>query len=209
MELVVCKSTQQMNLLTVQWLESHLLQDQIQSIFLPAGNTPKDLYAWMEAQGASRFKGLRFLQIDEILTGPKAYEFRKFFLQALPSLSAQMEWITPSLGRGDAAILGFGKNGHVAFHEPGISHPFWGGKVELTPETCAALSVMPPIEALTYGAESFLHTKACLLLVSGSGKAIAFQKFLAQDPSIPASRLHQHTALTVLVTKEIYDGSGQ
>lgn len=206
MELVVCKSTQQMNQLTVQWLEAQLAQSQIRSMFLPAGNTPKDLYAWMERQGPERFKHLRLLQIDEILTGLKAGEFKKFFLQALPSFSEQMEWISPLLHPGDGAILGFGKNGHVGFHEPGISHPFWGGKVELTEETCAALGVSPPIEALTYGAESFLHTRSCLLMVSGHGKAAAFKKFLAQDPLIPASRLHGHTALTVLVMKEIYDG---
>ena len=203
MKLVTCKSTRQMTELAAQWLEKCVGQESIRSIFLPAGNTPKELYTWMEKQGKAAFEGKAFLQIDEILTGPKAGEFQRFFRSCLPSFVPQLEWIQLPLRQADAAILGFGRNGHVAFHEPGIEHPFLGGTVSLSIETCRSLQLTPPIEALTYGAESFLATQECLLLVSGQGKSEAFQKFLAQDPSVPASRLHRHSKLTTLVVEPL------
>lgn len=206
MKLITCKSTDELAQKADQWLKEKI-REGARSAFLPAGQTPKKLYALMEAKAPGVFSTFQFLQIDEITDGPLKGSFQKFFRETLPSYVSQIQWITKSATIADLALLGFGRNGHVAFHEPHIPHPFFGGAVQLSKATQSALGLQSDTHAITYGVETFLQVRACLLMVQGEGKREAFAKFLQGDPSVPASRLLNHPNLTVLVTEDISSGS--
>ncbi len=199
MNLIICKSADEMTLKAEHWLKTKVSQ----SLFCPAGETPKKLY--QRINGQDFFKKLKLYQIDEIISGSKQGEFKKFFENHLPDHLDQFVWIDQPLGQARFALLGFGKNGHLAFHEPHLPPSFMGGEVELSQSTCETLQIKDKTRALTYGIGAFLKTEACLLLITGSGKQNAFQDFLANKSTIPAVALKKHNDLTVLVSQEISD----
>jgi 6-phosphogluconolactonase/glucosamine-6-phosphate isomerase/deaminase len=182
------------------WLIENIKRSQAKSIFLPAGQTPVALYAGLEDLQPDWLKPLQLLQIDDILSGPKKKLFQSFFKEHLPSFCDRFVWIDQANQIADLAILGFGKNGHVAFHEPQIRHPFFSGCVLLSEQTCASLELSEPTWGITYGVEAFLQCRAILLMIDGKGKETALKGFLERDAMIPASRLHEHPNLTVFST---------
>lgn len=213
MNLLVCNSTHEIAQKANHWLRTKVSEHSAESIFVPAGQTPLLLYQKWELARKSNSNDIKWMkplvlrQVDEIVSGPKQFEFRKFFETNLPSFTKQFRWIEAIERPSDLAILGFGRNGHVAFHEPGIPHPFFGGHVRLTSETQRSLGLNDLTWALTYGAETFVQSRAVLLMVQGAGKGEAFQNFLAQQDQVPACRLFLNADLTVLVHKELHDES--
>jgi 6-phosphogluconolactonase/glucosamine-6-phosphate isomerase/deaminase len=182
------------------WLIENIKRYRAKSVFLPAGQTPVGLYSKFEDLQPDWLKSLRLMQIDEVLTGAKRNLFQNFFREHLPTFSDQFDWIDKADTTADIAVLGFGKNGHVAFHEPHIRHPFFSGCVQLSEKTCEALELEEVTWGLTYGVEAFLKSRAILLLVDGAGKETAFQSFLSNEMLTPASRLRKHPHITVLST---------
>ena len=101
----------------------------------------------------------------------------------------------------DIQILGIGKNGHIAFNEPGSSLSSRTRLKILTPETVAANRPFfqdekeLPRFCLTMGIGTILETKMTLLLASGKDKAGVIAQAV-EGPvtaSIPASALQLHT----------------
>src|SRR5690606_19816291 len=103
--------------------------------------------------------------------------FRKFFLERLPSFAARIARPEEFEGPADLAILGLGRNGHVAFHEPGLPLEFRFGEVALTGATCRSLGLTPPRQGITHGLGHFMKCRAVLLIVAGSGKEEAWRGF--------------------------------
>ena len=103
-------------------------------------------------------------------------------------------------------FLGLGRNGHIAFNEPGTPFDSRTRRVELAESTRRANAdffhgLQVPTHALTMGIGTILESRRIVLLASGSGKdaAIARLETLDIDPSFPASALWDHDDVTVLV----------
>jgi 6-phosphogluconolactonase/glucosamine-6-phosphate isomerase/deaminase len=198
MDIKVCKDETQWVEAINTWLNRKLIQFKSRRVFLPAGDTPLPLYKNWSKVNPSFLKGLRFVQLDEILSGPQERAFQKFFRSALPNFQNQMEYIDSAELGGELAILGLGTNGHVAFHEPGLSSRFYSGCVMLQPETVKRIGAQLGDKVVTYGLDAFLRSKAILLIVRGESKAAVLKKILLADCSLPAAQLKSHPDFTII-----------
>jgi len=101
-------------------------------------------------------------------------------------------------------LLGLGRNGHIAFNEPGT--PFERGfhRTALAPETRVdALARFdpdePPTEAVTAGPATILAARRVVVAATGVAKAEAVRDMLEGpvDPACPASVLRRHPECAV------------
>jgi 6-phosphogluconolactonase/glucosamine-6-phosphate isomerase/deaminase len=182
------------------WLHSEVRPGE--RVFIPAGNTPLSLYKRCVAEPTPLLKSLRMMQLDEIISGPMKGHFREFLEKEMAPFVGQMEWISDGSGHADAAILGVGINGHVAFHEPFLPQRFTSGCVLLSPEIQNYLELKDPTWGLTYGVETFLKSKKILVLARGERK----RKILVQaikDRNLPISWILEHPNVTLITDFEI------
>lgn len=105
----------------------------------------------------------------------------------------------------DLCILGLGKNGHIAFNEPGDTlHPYCH-VAQLSPEsmqhTMAQTMQTQPTYGLTLGMADILSAKKIILLITGSNKKSAIEKLLQSNLTthLPASLLWLHPDVDCLI----------
>ena len=107
----------------------------------------------------------------------------------------------------DLQILGIGKNGHIAFNEPGSSLSSRTRLKILTPETVEANRPIfqdeseVPRFCLTMGIGTILETRSVILLASGKEKAEIIARAV-EGPvtaSVPASALQLHPSARFIV----------
>jgi glucosamine-6-phosphate deaminase len=103
-------------------------------------------------------------------------------------------------------FLGLGRNGHIAFNEPGTPFGSRTRVVELSESTRKANAPhFPdgnvPTHAITMGIGTILDSKRIVLLATGSGKQEAIERLRAReiDITFPASALWTHSDVHVLV----------
>jgi glucosamine-6-phosphate deaminase len=108
----------------------------------------------------------------------------------------------------DLTFLGLGVNGHIAFNEPGAGFETRTRVVELAPSTRRAnarhfVGGEVPRRAITMGIATILESRRIVLLASGDAKAAAVARLRAGEVSegLPASALHAHPDVTVLVDR--------
>lgn len=201
----LCEGVSDLGRAASQWCEEKIKTHQAGSIYIPAGRTPMALYEVWRRDNPGYLAGLDLVQIDDILTGPKRGLFRRFLEENLPGHQKQIKFISDGARQAQLAVLGLGLNGHVAFHEPGLDRDFYSGCVRLNAVTCDHLDLARETWGITYGAGAFVRARAVLMMVSGSSKREILKKFLAGDPSLPASALLGHPDLTLLADKEALD----
>jgi glucosamine-6-phosphate deaminase len=104
-------------------------------------------------------------------------------------------------------FLGLGSNGHIAFNEPGTPWDARTRVIELTESTRRAnADLFPdgrvPTHAITMGIATILESRRIVLLASGENKRAAIERLRSgqADESFPASALHRHPDVTVLVS---------
>lgn len=109
----------------------------------------------------------------------------------------------------DLAILGLGRNGHIAFNEPGTPLDSITRRVELTSSSREANKSRFPSEdvpqyALTMGLATILSAKYIVLIVTGDSKAEAFQNCFKKKPDLnwPGSCLQNHPNTDIFVDKQ-------
>ncbi|RZA08956.1 MAG: hypothetical protein EOP11_03230 [Proteobacteria bacterium] len=176
------------------WLRDRITRYRATSLFLPAGETPRPLYAKWRQEKPDFLNGVRLQQVDDVIDGPGKGVFARFFEEELPGFNVEV----PKEGLpAELAILGFGTNGHIAFHEPHLPPSFAFGEVSLEPDTCARLKLPEGTRGLSYGAGAFLKARAILLIVKGEGKKEAWERFKRGDAKLPSVRLKHHPDLTV------------
>ncbi|KXZ17231.1 glucosamine-6-phosphate deaminase [Bacillus nakamurai] len=118
--------------------------------------------------------------------------------------------LAASLGGTDIQLLGIGHNGHIGFNEPGTPFQSRTHVVELDEETRQANARyfssidQVPKKAVTMGIETILSGKRILIMASGKSKAQAVKQLLDGriSESFPASALHLHPDVTVLIDEE-------
>jgi glucosamine-6-phosphate deaminase len=197
-------------------------------VLLPTGHTPRGLYAALRAHaadGSLPSAQATVLGLDEYL-GLGADDPRSFRASldgelagipigrreaidgaaADPAAEAARYQADLDTAPVDLAVLGLGRDAHVAFNEPGS--PPGGGvrRVALDPSTVVAAAgdfggaECVPREALTVGLRTLLAARELLLMVTGAEKAEALHAAL-EGPigsDSPASLLRDHPCLTVL-----------
>jgi glucosamine-6-phosphate deaminase len=107
----------------------------------------------------------------------------------------------------DLQLLGLGRNGHIAFNEPGSSLSSRTRVVRLTRSTRedgrSALppGMEPPRAGITLGVGTILEARRLLLLATGETKRSAAEAmcFGPVSPACPASALRLHPDATVLL----------
>lgn len=197
-------------------------------LLLPTGRTPAGMYEAlraMHARGALDTAQAEVVQIDEYeglgpgdarsFAGALRRELGGLGLRALhlldgaaPDLDAERRRHAAVLDAApvDLAVLGLGRDGHVAFVEPGGPTDPGIHRVAL-----AALTVQDaaaafggagrvPPHALTVGLGSLRRARAIVLLATGAAKAEAVRAMLEEQPSpdCPASLLRDHPRLLVV-----------
>ncbi|QNQ81184.1 glucosamine-6-phosphate deaminase [Lactobacillus sp. PV034] len=106
----------------------------------------------------------------------------------------------------DIQILGIGRNGHIAFNEPGTPFGSLTHVVELSQNTIKANSRFfdkiedVPRKAICMGIKSIMHSKKIVLLAFGKAKQDAI-KAMIEGPvteKVPASILQDHPDVTII-----------
>ncbi len=106
-------------------------------------------------------------------------------------------------------LLGIGRNGHLAFNEPGT--PFDRGfhvttLAATTREDARARFAPqePPTQAVTSGIATILQARRLVLCAFGAAKALAVRAMLRGgiDPACPASVVRRHGSALVLLDRE-------
>lgn len=106
----------------------------------------------------------------------------------------------------DVQLLGIGRNGHIAFNEPGTSFDSLTHVVDLTPETVEDNSRFfdnlgdVPSKAFTMGLNSIMKAKKIVILIYGENKKEALNALLSGEvtENNPASILNKHEDVTII-----------
>lgn len=200
MRLVVCKDDREWVQAGWDWLHQEVKPGQ--RLFIPAGGTPTPLYRRFRQEPSSLLQSLTFVQIDEILNGPKRGTFRRFFETEMNPFFSQIEMIENADRGADAAILGVGVNGHVAFHEPQLPRHFNGGCVRLSCETLEYLHLDDPTWGVTYGVGTFLKSKSILVMAQGENKARVLKRAIKGD-ILPITWILDHPNVTLVTNFDL------
>jgi len=127
------------------------------------------------------------------------------------SLAKECEAYEKSLqeaGGIDLIFLGLGMNGHIGFNEPGAAVTSRTRVIRLSESTRKANADHfadgdVPQRAITMGIATILGAKKIVLLASGPAKREAVTRLATEQEDIqfPASALHRHADVTVIVDR--------
>ena len=185
------------------------------------GATPLPVYRAL-ARGSADFSGVRVVALDEYVGLPAghpasyaAYVEREIAVPlGIPSdhvvvpreSGEELERRITGLGGIDVQLLGIGRNGHLAFNEPGSPLDSRSRVVALTDTTrhdnAAYLDGQPvPTHAVTQGLGTILEARHLVLLASGAAKSEAVAAALTGPvtPDCPASVVQRHPQVTVVL----------
>ncbi|MBW7987920.1 glucosamine-6-phosphate deaminase [Lactobacillus helveticus] len=109
----------------------------------------------------------------------------------------------------DVQLLGIGRNGHIAFNEPGTPFDIGTHEVKLTENTIKANSRFfdnedeVPKSAICMGTANIMDAKKVVLMAFGEKKAQAIKEMIEGPVTeqVPASILQKHPDVTVIVDK--------
>jgi glucosamine-6-phosphate deaminase len=197
-------------------------------LILPTGHTPLGMYEALRshaADGSLPAEHATLFQLDEYLglDPADARSYRAYLRRELrgvafgavhgldgatsdPEAEAARHQARLDSAPVDLAVLGLGRDGHVAFDEPGSALGSGVRRVRLHPTTRADAAAgfggieHVPEEALTVGLRTLLDARELIMLVSGEAKATALRAMLEAPASreTPASLLRDHPRLTVI-----------
>ena len=216
-------------------LVAEVLEENPEAVLaLPAGATPVPLYRELgrrQAQGALDLTRARIFQLDELVGVPPESEhsFHRFLSGHLAAFAGQGGRLhlldggardpereiarharaLAEAGGADLVLLGLGRNGHVAFNEPGSRAGDAARVVELCSTTVTALRAgfsngEAPERAMTLGLAEIAAGRRIALLVTGASKAPILAALVSGEPSHerPATLLAGHPDFTVLADRE-------
>jgi glucosamine-6-phosphate deaminase len=204
-------------------------------LLLPAGRTPEPLFAECcrrVRDGSLDLSRAHAFQLDEMV-GVSPEDPRSFAAFLRSRLLEQLSR-TPDVDhlldgtaadpaaeirrhavelrrRGDAdlALLGLGRNGHVAFNEPGSSLDDAARLVELHETTRRGLehqfeAPSTPTRGMTLGLAEIRASRAIRILVTGASKREVLARLLAGPPGedLPASLLLDHPDVAVYADRD-------
>lgn len=197
---------------------------------LPTGRTAVPLYAELarrHGDGAIDLTRARGFNLDELLLPPHhpasfhAYMERHAWGVTgldrtrceIPDAGAdpqqecrRYERALQEAGGFDLALLGLGRDGHVAYNLPGP--PVEATHVVELPEELADRLEIPteqrPLRAITVGLGALRSARRLVMMATGAAKRAAVRALLdgPEDPRWPCTLLRDHPALEVLLDRE-------
>ncbi len=237
MNLITVKDYQEMSITGAQIIKELMLRKPDAVLGLATGSTPVGMYrvlAQMYMNGEISFRNITSVNLDEYYPIKKTNEqsYRYFMNDNLfdhididiekthvlngeapdpDKECADYEKMIESLGGIDLQVLGIGRNGHIAFNEPGSFLYPHTHKTALTESTIEANSRFfasadeVPRYSLTMGMGTILSARKIILLATGKDKRDAIKKMLEDtiDTSCPATLLSIHKDVTVIVTEDV------
>jgi glucosamine-6-phosphate deaminase len=210
---------------------------------LAAGRSPLGVYqelARLHAEEGLSFAGVTTFNLDEYLGLDPALpaSFRAWMQRHLfdhVDLPPEQAHVPPSdlapegitgfcrdyeralaaAGGIDLQLLGLGRNGHIAFNEPGSPRDSRTRAVELCAETRADCAAefggleRTPERAVTLGVATILEARRIRVLAFGTAKRDAVRRMLegAVGPATPASYLRSHPDCVLYVDPAAAPGS--
>lgn len=123
---------------------------------------------------------------------------------------ADYEKLISKQGGIDVQILGIGHNGHIGFNEPNVEFEARTHIVSLDEETIEAnkrffdsIEAVPK-QAISMGIKTIMGSKRIILMASGKGKAEIISQLVKDDikPDLPASILHLHSNVVIIIDEE-------
>jgi glucosamine-6-phosphate deaminase len=215
--------------LAAQFVRDAVTEKPTLTIIFPTGSTPIGLYRLLRADhdaGTFSLARATVFQLDEYVDLPTypVGSFREFLVTHLGPVivndQTTLQTIDPQAGEAwgshydelldqaggiDLAIVGVGRNGHLAFNEPGTPADIRSHEIVLTPSTLEAnFGTVPeaqrPTRAFTVGLWDIARARRVLLLATGAAKAPVLAALRAgrYDPEIPATILIDHPGLTII-----------
>ena len=211
---------------------NRLLARPAMRMILPTGETPLGMYAELRRMEAERGLGAgeaTLFQLDEYrgLAPGDRRSFGSYLRRELsgvrlgrmhaldgaapdPGAECARHQALLDAGRVDLAVLGLGRDGHVAFDEPGSPVDSGVRRVALQATTRADAADAfggignVPREAVTVGLGTLRSARELLLLVTGRAKGEALRTMLdgPVGRDCPASLLRDHPRLTILCDRE-------
>ena len=196
-------------------------------MILPTGRTPIGMYAVLRghaADGSLPAAEATLFQLDEYeglgpgdprsfraylereLSGVRLGAFHGLDGSADPAAECARHQRLLDAAPIDLAVLGLGRDGHVAFDEPGSDPDAGVRPVRLLPATrfdaahdFGGIAAVPHA-GITVGLRTLRSAREILLLVSGAAKAEALRATLEgpAGPLVPASLLRDHPGLTIV-----------
>lgn len=200
------------------------------NLVLPTGRTPVRLYQELverAGRGQVDLSQAHVFQLDELVgvppADPRSYcaFLRRTLLHPLgrpsdlehlldgscPDPEAAISELAQALadrGGADLVLLGLGRNGHVAFNEPGSSLDSQARVTALHPATRSGVESQfgdrpAPTHGMTLGMKEIAGGRALRMLVFGAGKASILKSVLEDpvSPERPASLLRPLDRLTI------------
>jgi glucosamine-6-phosphate deaminase len=180
---------------------------------LAAGNTPLGTYrelVRLHQDGAVDFSRVVFFSLDEYIgldaSDPRSFTsfLRQNLLDHIDAVPGNVRLIKPSMdveesirdaGGIDLQILGIGRNGHIAFNEP-------GSRLDSRTRVVQLAEPAPDFAktAITMGIATILESRQILLLASGASKAEILSQAISGPVSdaLPASALQLHANVTLM-----------
>lgn len=212
------------------------LQTRADSVLaLPTGRTPISLYDELSRRCREEeisFAEVRTFNLDEFVGIPSDHpaSFDSFMMTHLfshididltkvripngkaPNLDLECRHYERSIaavGGIDLAVIGIGRNGHIAFNEPGTPFDSRTRVVELTDDTRRAHAMefggfdrVPP-RAISMGIGTILEARRLVLLASGPEKAEIVAKAISGPVTrdVPASVVQTHPNVVVILDR--------
>jgi glucosamine-6-phosphate deaminase len=185
------------------------------------GATPLPVYRAL-ARGSADFSAVRLVALDEYVGLPAGHpaSYAAYVERQIASpLGVPPEHVVVPQGSGDELeqriarlggvglqLLGIGRNGHLAFNEPGSPLDSRSRVVELSESTRrdnAAYVNSVPTHAITQGLGTILEARRLVLLASGAAKAEMVAAALTGPvtPDCPASVVQRHPRVTVVLDR--------
>jgi glucosamine-6-phosphate deaminase len=152
-----------------------------------------------DPRGFHRF--LREHLLDRVGAPPARHDAPDGLAADLEAECARYEAAITGAGGIELALLGLGRNGHLAFNEPGAS---LAGRTRVELLMHETRGDDRPRLAITMGIATILAARACLVVALGPHKALAAAA-LIEGPvaaQLPASALQLHPDATVVLDAE-------
>ena len=225
-------------ILAAELLTRHVCAHPNTVLGLPTGRSALYMYrhlAELNRAGVVSFRDVTTFNLDEYVglseTHPGSYHtyMRQHFLQEFdvrqnrvhipngtaPDLDRECESYDTAIrqkGGWDLVVLGLGRDGHIAFNEPGTPPHVRTHVATLTQSTREdnrtdfPEGAQPPECAITVGIGTILEARSVILLATGDGKGAALQALGrgAIDDGVPVTFLTRHGDVTVVADQSLW-----
>lgn len=164
------------------------------------------------------FSRITTFNLDEYLSDQPVYRAEmqeRFFGPAkvtrvhFPAPGEPYDALIARHGGIDLQLLGIGRNGHIAFNEPGAARDSVTRVVNLDDDTLAANAPnfgrrTQPKQAVTMGISSILAAREIVVLATGAAKKVAVRNAIhgPQSTDCPASFLQDHPSVRWFLDKD-------